>query len=377
VSADGRFLAFAQATNGLLQDVLRLDRWTGATSRVSVGLGGGGANGPSSLPSISADGRVIAFGSSATDLVPGDTNGLFDIFAAATAGFSGGAFVSSGDLDGLGQAAIITGPGAGHEPTVRMFEADGYFRPPSFLAYDPAFRGGVRLAACDFDGDLRVEILTGAGPGGGPHVKLVKLDSGGAVVGNLASFFAYDPAFRGGVFVACGDVDGDSVPEIVLGADAGGGPHVRVLKLQSGAPGGVVPLLDFFAYSPAFLGGVRVAAGDVDGSGRASIIAGPGPGGGPHVRVVKWTGSGLTDLANFFAYPPAFTGGVFVAAGDLTGDGQAEIVSGADAGGGRTSARSPGPAPTRESAFSPIRWASWAGSGSRWATSTVPVWLRS
>jgi hypothetical protein len=134
--------------------------------------------------------------------------------------------------------------------------------------------------------------------------------------------------------VACSDVDGDGVPELMTGADAGGGPHVRLLKLQAGAPGGGVPFLDFFAYAPAFAGGVRVAAGNVDGTDRAALILAPGPGGGPHVRVLKWTGSALTDLANFFAYSPAFAGGVFVAAGDLTGDGRAEIVTGADAGGG-------------------------------------------
>ena len=55
-------------------------RELGATIRVSVGRGGRQANASSWDPSISADGRVVAFMSSATDLVPGDTNGEEDIF---------------------------------------------------------------------------------------------------------------------------------------------------------------------------------------------------------------------------------------------------------------------------------------------------------
>ena len=70
----------------------------------------------------------------------------------------------------------------------------------SFFAYDPAFPGGVSVAAADLTGDGVAEIITGAGPGGGPHVRAFSL--AGGVVTEVASFFAYDPAFPGGVHVA-------------------------------------------------------------------------------------------------------------------------------------------------------------------------------
>ena len=80
------------------------------------------------------------------------------------------------------------------------------------------------------------------------------------------------------------------------------------------------------AYNPAFFGGVRVALGDVNGDGVRDIITAPGPGGGPHVRI--WNGVDLTEMGGFFAYNPAFAGGVYVAAGDVDGDGRADIVTG-------------------------------------------------
>ena len=180
-----------------------------------------------------------------------------------------------------------------------------------------------RRTMCDVNGDGFDEIVTGAGPGGGPHVNVWTLATG--AVTNLASFYAYDPAFGGGAFVGCADLDGDGLGDVVTGAGAGGGPHVRAFSLAAGYP---VEIASFFAYDPAFGGGVRVAAADVDGDGRAEIITGAGPGGGPHVRAFRLVGRTPIEIASFYAYDPAFTGGVFVAAGDVTGDGRAAIITG-------------------------------------------------
>jgi hypothetical protein len=185
------------------------------------------------------------------------------------------------------------------------------------------------VAACDVDGDGRAEVVTGAGPGGGAHVRVFKLQ--GTSLVELVSFLAYDPGFIGGVYVACGDVDGDGVGELIIGAGWGGGPHVAVYRVTGG---GIVGVASFFAFDPGFTGGVRVAAGDVNGDGRAEIVTAAGPGGGPHVRVVALAGDAAQEVSSFFPYEPGFVGGVFVAAGPVTGDGRAEIVTGTDAGGG-------------------------------------------
>jgi Tol biopolymer transport system component len=88
ISADGRFVAFTSGANNLVPndtnvsaDVFVHDRQTGETTRVNVATGGAQATGgAASLPSISPDGRFVAFGSQASDLVPGDTNNVPDIF---------------------------------------------------------------------------------------------------------------------------------------------------------------------------------------------------------------------------------------------------------------------------------------------------------
>src|SRR5262249_8912602 len=110
---------------------------------------------------------------------------------------------------------FAVGAGAGAGPQVRVFNADGSPR-FEFLAYDAGFTGGVRVATGDVNGDAVDDIVTAAGPGGGAHVKVFSGRDGSL----LKSFFAYDPQFRGGVFVAAADFTGDGMADIVTGAGA-------------------------------------------------------------------------------------------------------------------------------------------------------------
>jgi Tol biopolymer transport system component len=89
ISSDGRYVAFQSQADSLidgdtnlfpLYDIFVHDLLTGATTLVSVDSNGIQRNGNSTLPSISADGRYVAFMSDASNLVDGDTNGSTDIF---------------------------------------------------------------------------------------------------------------------------------------------------------------------------------------------------------------------------------------------------------------------------------------------------------
>ncbi|MFL5338953.1 MAG: glycoside hydrolase family 44 protein [Gemmataceae bacterium] len=214
-----------------------------------------------------------------------------------------------------------TGVGAGGGPHVQVFDASTGALKFSFFAYGQTFTGGVRVAVADVNGDGVPDVITAPGPGGGPNLRVFDGTTGAQLAGPLGSFWAYNPAFTSGVFVAAADVTGDGKAEIITGAGAGGGPHVEVFD---GATGQIIR--SFFAYNSAFVGGVTVAAGDVTGDGKADIITGAGPGGGPNVKV--FNGTNLATVYSFFAFDPSFSGGVFVAGGDLDGDGKTDMVAG-------------------------------------------------
>jgi hypothetical protein len=217
--------------------------------------------------------------------------------------------------------ALAAGAAPGSLPVAAAYNADGSLR-FTVDAYDAAFTGGVHVAAGDVTGDGVQDLITAAGTGGGPHVKIFN----GVDATLVSEFMAYDVNFRGGAWVAAGDTNNDGRADIITGAGDGGGPHVKVF---SGADGSV--LNQFMAYDPNFRGGVRVAAGDIDADGTAEIFTGAGTGGGPHLRVLRADGSSILVR---LAYAPEFRGGMFVGSGDVNGDGRADILTGADVTGG-------------------------------------------
>jgi hypothetical protein len=201
----------------------------------------------------------------------------------------------------------------GQSSDVRLYDAlTGVQR----LAFTPfaGFLGEVSVASGDVNGDGIRDLIVAAGPGGNGHVKVFD----GATGSLLMSFFAYSN-FEGRVSVAAGDVDGDGKADIVTAASDSDG-HVKVFSGITGAE-----IRSFRAY-PGFLGDVSVAAADVDGDHIADIItgAGAGPSGG-HVKV--FSGATNAIVQSFFAYL-GFEGGVRVSAGDLNGDGHADIITG-------------------------------------------------
>ena len=203
-------------------------------------------------------------------------------------------------LGGLPQANyIITGAGKGGGPHVRVFDSAG-LSVSGFFAYHEKFTGGVNVAAGDVDGDGKDEIITGAGKGGGPHVRV--FDG----YGNLKfHFFAFNKNFLGGVNVAAGDVDGDGKDEIIVSVASGASSYIRVFDPQF-----LLLRLQFLAYDRDFYYGAGIAVADFDRDNQVEIIVSPQQSAEPQIRVFDFWGN---QLSQFYAYARHFLGGVNIA----------------------------------------------------------------
>lgn len=211
--------------------------------------------------------------------------------------FTGGAQVALGNMDDDSGIELVTGAGSGGGPQVRVFERSGKAI-STFYAYDETFRGGIDVATADADGDGTDEIITGAGPGGGPHIKVFRTD------GKLIrSWFAYEKGFHGGVSVSAADLDNDGKIEIIVAPKGSYWPIVRIFNQRGKL------LHEFYAYNGDFTGGVDVSAQAATDERPGRIITGAGPGGGPQVRIFTSTGY---NVGSFYAYDKAFKGGVRV-----------------------------------------------------------------
>lgn len=303
-----------------------------------------------------------------------------------------GVTVATGDANGDGKDEIITGAGPGSVPMVRVFDGDTGERLQSFLAFDSGFSGGVFVGAGDLDNDGKDEIVTGAGFGGGPHVRVFNASRPERPRFDFTPLLPLGQIYDGsGVRVAAGDVNGDGRADIITSLMLDGSPHVRVYDGQSGSllndtitgnpqPGssqfqapptagafnpdgdtdGADLLISNFGNPPSitvfrpaasdiplfpfgqtFTGGVRVATGDIDGDGRSELITARGPGTGPEITIVKFEHACITCTSTL-TFPiqvstPPNSGGATVTAGDLNGDGRAEIIAGLDGGDAGTS----------------------------------------
>ncbi len=219
---------------------------------------------------------------------------------------------------GFESVRIVLAAGPGAAPRVQVFDEGGHAS-ASFLAYAEAFKGGVRVAAGDVDGDGVMEIITVPGPGGGPHVRIFTLS--GTVKGQ---FFAGDKADRRGLNVSVADVDGDLKWEIITSTEVGGLGEVNVFTMDG-------TRLSSFKPFPGSKEAIRATGVDADGDRRDEIAVALGAGAKPEVRLFSSTGS---LKKSFLAYGAGFLGGIYLTAADLDADGSEEIVAGTGTGGG-------------------------------------------
>jgi len=253
------------------------------------------------------------------------TTGPSSFTVSATDSVGNVGYAQYGITIGTNPTPPLAGPfiaaGSGQGGLVSIFNANGTPR-QTFAPYGTGYQGAITVAQGDVNGDGVADLVTGTGAGVAPHVLVLD----GNTLAVISSFYAYAEQFLGGVRVAAGDVDGNGKAEVVTGTGPGSAPNVCVFNGTTGAT-----QQSFYAYAPEYLGGINVGAGDVTGDGKADIITGSGVGVSPHV--VVFDSATAQAIYSFYAYLPQFKGGVNVGAGDVDSDGKADILTGAGPGG--------------------------------------------
>jgi hypothetical protein len=270
-------------------------------------LGGGPTHAPWPPVTNGPDQRVAVYGSDGTRLAE---------FTAYPGLFQGGVRVALGDLSGDGRPEVVTAPGPGLEPEIGIFTQDWVegrdmgTRLGHFLAFERSFEGGASVALGDLDGDGRLELVVGSGPGRVGELRVFGSD------GRLAwSLTPFGPDYRGGISVAAGDLNADGRAEVVAGTST---PPARVRAFSGSVPLGPPHTVTF---TPA--SGAQVAVVDLGGTGRGSIVVGASSGTDAKLFLLDaLTGSPVANLAAF----ESVASGVRLGSGDLDGDGRDEVI---------------------------------------------------
>jgi hypothetical protein len=274
-------------------------------------------------PPVVSSGPRIAVASAGRVRVFGAADGLLRrIVAPFGSAFGGPLSLAAGDVNHDGVADFAVGEGAGGSPLVKVLNGKSGAPIESYEPFPASFEGGVAVALGDVNHDGHADVVVGSGPGMPAEVKVYD----GKTRRLIETLSPFGTSFRNGVTVAAGDVDGDGKADVIVGTGPGAPARVEVF---SGATGALLETLTPF--SPSFTRGVSVAAGDVNGDGKADVVVGTGSGAPTVIRV--FSGATKSRLLSFTPFTPSFTGGVAVSAADVAGDSRSEIVAGTGPGG--------------------------------------------
>jgi subtilisin family serine protease len=180
---------------------------------------------------------------------------------------------------------------------------------------DEIIKSGSSFATGDINGNGVDEIVVGAPAGEEPKIRI--LSSQGKLLGE---FLAADKKFRGGLNVALIDLDNSGAKKIIVAPASGGSPQIKIFDYQGNLKS------QFLAAPKDWRGGFTVSAGDIDGKGSPKIVIGFGSGSEPQIRIFNTDGK---LISAFLAYEKSFRGGVNVAVANLDGrkdHNKAEII---------------------------------------------------
>lgn len=246
-------------------------------------------------------------------------------------GFKGRINVAKADMNNDGKMELIVGAGHGGGPKVNIYNGSKQ-RLLSFYAFARTPYYGADVAAGDIDNDGSKELVTATRVGTGGKVAIFRYNASPTPsVSKMREFTAYSDKHYYGPRIAVGEVDGSNAgEEIIVGAGLGHAPQVKIFSGEGEL------LRAFTPYGQSFLGGVDVAVADVAGSTANEIIVSPLTKGSSRVQV--FNGQDLTKVSEFYAFGSGFIGGAWISAGNVDKrTTKAEIVAVANGGGPRVS----------------------------------------
>ena len=216
-----------------------------------------------------------------------------------------GGSVAIGDVDNNGTRDIVVAPGRGGKPQVAWYDTKGK-KLGSFMAYPDNFIGGVNVAVADLDGDGTNEIIAAPATGTGPLLRVFK--SNGEIIAETAAF---DRAFRGGVNIAAGTVDTSGKAYVFAAQASNGSGEVNKFELQNKA---LVRVASGAAITGSMSVGLSLAIVRVESVSLAQIVATVTQGAtGSDMAVLS---PELVKQHSMYLGDKGFTGGYMLAGGD-------------------------------------------------------------
>ena len=244
-------------------------------------------------------------------------------------------------------ASVAVGAGIGSSPIVRLLDAEtGAVRAES-MAFERTFKGGVRVAMGDVDGDRIPEILAASGAGRVAEIRVFKEQAGSTVLRELTAYrtFPFGSAYRGGTEVACGDVDANGREDIVAAMSRGGGTVNIFLSVNASDPIANAAHRSFTPFGGTYDGGASVAVAELGTFSEGRLLNAIIP--DRRVEIVVGSGAGMPATVKAYdvsATPrvvmtitpmsPSLQGGVTVASGLFNNDTIDDIFVSAGRGGG-------------------------------------------
>jgi subtilisin family serine protease len=187
---------------------------------------------------------------------------------------------------------------------IRTFTSNGQLL-GQFLAFDKNFKGGIKLAVGDVDGDREQEIVVVPASAGGPQVKI--FDGHGHLKN---SFWAFEKNYRGGLNLQVADLDHGNLEQIIVGPAGARSPEIKIFDYLGHRLG------SFLAYEKNFKGGVNLATFDINNDEELEIATAPA---NNHSPLVKFFSASGQLISSFMPIDRKNNLGMSLAIGDFSG----------------------------------------------------------